>query len=54
MCKFKDSHVFEEILDKHIDIANNLASGPDQNETNSSGGLWKQNNGAIVLKLLKK
>ena len=29
-------HVFEKILDKHIELANSLASGPDQNETNSS------------------
>ena len=54
MFKLKDSHIFEEILDKHIEIANNLASGPDQNETNSSGGLWKQNNGHHCFKIIKK
>ena len=44
----------EEILDKHIELANSLASGPDQNETNSSGGLWKQNNGRHCFKIIEK
>ena len=53
-CKLQDSHVFEEILDKHVELANSLASGPDQNETNSSGGLWKQNNGRHCFKIIEK
>ena len=53
-CKFQGSPNFEKILDKHIGIANALASGPGQNENNNSGGLWKQNNGRHCLKIIEK
>ena len=52
-CKLQDTHVFEEILINNIELSNTLASGPDQNETNSSGGLWKQNNGRHCFKIGK-
>ena len=53
-CKLKCSAKFEKILDKHIELANTLASGPEQNESNVSGELWKQNNGRHCLKLIGK
>ena len=53
-CKLAEPYSFEKILDKHIKLANLIASGPDQNDDNRSGGLWKQNNGRHCLNIIEK
>ena len=50
----QDSYIFEDVFNKHIELAKIVASGPDQNESNTSGDLWKQNNGRHCLKIIEK
>ena len=53
-CRLQDSYIFEDVFNKHIELAKIVASGPDQNESNTSGDLWKQNNGRHCLKIIER